>query len=172
MGTPIDAEEAARAAGYEGDFLDEFYGSFTSDREKEVLTIPLRLVAAWAGHDADGVAGVFAKDGVLILPGDVLKRSRDEIQAFMVAAYAGPFKGSRVVGKAVDVRFVSDDVRCCARTAASWPRARPRSRPRWPSAPRGSWCATRARGSSPCTRTARVGPAPRCAGERRGDVVG
>lgn len=110
MGTPIDAEEAARAAGYEGDFLDEFYGSFTSDREKEVLTIPLRLVAAWAGHDADGVAGVFAKDGVLILPGDVLKRSRDDIQAFMVAAYAGPFKGSRVVGKAVDVRFVSDDV--------------------------------------------------------------
>jgi uncharacterized protein (TIGR02246 family) len=111
VATPTtDVEKAARQAGYHGEFLDEFYGSFTSEREKEVLTIPLRLVTAWAKWDADAVANVFTKDGILILPGDVLKKSRDEILAFMVAAYAGPFKGSRVVGKVVDVRFVSDEV--------------------------------------------------------------
>jgi uncharacterized protein (TIGR02246 family) len=111
VATPTtDAEKAAKLAGYYGTFLTEFYGTFTSEREKEVLSVPLRLVTAWAKHDADGVANVFAKDGVLILPGDVLKKSRDEIQAFMAAAYAGPFKGSRVIGKAVDVRFVSDEV--------------------------------------------------------------
>ncbi len=90
--------------------LDAYYGSFTSDREKAVLSVPLRLVAAWAKNDATGVASVFTDDGVLILPGDVLKRGRDEIEAFMAAAYAGPFKDSGVTGQPVDVRFVSDDV--------------------------------------------------------------
>jgi uncharacterized protein (TIGR02246 family) len=75
----------------------------TGEREKEVLSVMLRLVAAWANYDADAVANVFTKDGVLILPGDVLKKSRDEIQAFMTVAYAGPFKASPMVGKAVDV---------------------------------------------------------------------
>jgi uncharacterized protein (TIGR02246 family) len=67
-------------------------------------------VAAWAKNDADGVANVFTDDGILILPGDVYKRGREEIRSFMAAAYAGPFKGTGVTGRPVDVRFVSDDV--------------------------------------------------------------
>lgn len=90
--------------------LDAYYGPFTSDKEKEALSVPLRLVAAWAKNDADGVANVFTDDGILILPGDVYKRSREEIRSFMAAAYAGPFKGSGVTGNPVDVRFVSDDI--------------------------------------------------------------
>jgi uncharacterized protein (TIGR02246 family) len=90
--------------------LDAYYGSFTSAKEKEALGVPLRLVAAWAENDADGVAEVFTDDGILILPGDVYKRGRDEIRSFMAAAYAGPFKGSGVTGQPVDVRFASDDV--------------------------------------------------------------
>jgi uncharacterized protein (TIGR02246 family) len=90
--------------------LDDYYGPFTSEREKEALSVPLRLVAAWAENDADGVAKVFTDDGILILPGNVYKRTREEIRAFMAAAYAGPFKGSGVTGRPVDVRFVFDDV--------------------------------------------------------------
>ncbi|MDG4792772.1 SgcJ/EcaC family oxidoreductase [Micromonospora sp. WMMD1082] len=90
--------------------LDAYYGEFTSAREKEVLSVPLRLVSAWATNDAAGVANVFTEDGILILPGDVYKKGREEIRAFMAAAYAGPFKGSRVTGRPVDVRFVSDEV--------------------------------------------------------------
>jgi uncharacterized protein (TIGR02246 family) len=90
--------------------LDAYYGDFTSDREKEALGVPLRLVAAWAENDAGGVAEVFTDDGILILPGDVFKRGRDEIRAFMSAAYAGPFKGTGVTGNPVDVRFVTDEV--------------------------------------------------------------
>ncbi|OLF11295.1 SgcJ/EcaC family oxidoreductase [Actinophytocola xanthii] len=90
--------------------LDDYYGPFTSDREKEVLSVPLRLVAAWAKNDAKAVADVFTEDGTLILPGDVYKKGREEIRAFMAAAYAGPFKGSGVTGKPVDVRFVNDEV--------------------------------------------------------------
>jgi uncharacterized protein (TIGR02246 family) len=90
--------------------LDDYYGEFTSDKQKEALSVPLRLVAAWAKNDASGVAGVFTEDGILILPGDVFKNGQDEIRSFMAAAYAGPFKGTGVTGKPVDVRFVGDDV--------------------------------------------------------------
>lgn len=90
--------------------LDAYYGPFTSDKEKEVLGLPLRLVAAWTVNDADSVADVFTEDGVLILPGDVFKQGRDEIRAFMAAAYAGPFKGTGVTGQPVDVRFLTDEV--------------------------------------------------------------
>ncbi|HEY0636234.1 MAG TPA: SgcJ/EcaC family oxidoreductase [Pseudonocardiaceae bacterium] len=90
--------------------LDAYYGEFTSEREKDVLSVPLKLVGAWAENDANGVADTFTEDGTLILPGDVLKKGREEIRAFMAAAYAGPFKGTGVTGQPVDVRFVTDDV--------------------------------------------------------------
>jgi uncharacterized protein (TIGR02246 family) len=90
--------------------LDDYYGSFTSEKEKGPLGVPLRLIAAWARNDAAGVADSFTEDGILILPGDVLKQGREEIRAFMTAAYAGPFKGTGVTGVPVDVRFVTDDV--------------------------------------------------------------
>jgi len=90
--------------------LDAYYGSFTSEKEMEVLSVPLRLIAAWAKNDADGVANAFTEDGVLILPGDVYKRSREEIRNFMAAAYAGPFKNSGVTGRPVDVRFATEDI--------------------------------------------------------------
>ncbi|WP_433259954.1 SgcJ/EcaC family oxidoreductase [Actinosynnema sp. CS-041913] len=90
--------------------LDAYYGEFTSAKEKEALSVPLELVAAWARNDAAGVADVFTDDGILILPGDVYKQGQDEIRSFMSAAYAGPFKGTGVTGRPVDVRFVTDDV--------------------------------------------------------------
>lgn len=92
------------------DRLDAYYGQFTSEKEKDALSVPLRLVAAWAQNDASGIASVFSEDGILILPGDVYKKGRAEIRAFMAAAFAGPFKGTGVTGQPVDVRFVSDDV--------------------------------------------------------------
>jgi|GEM_PF-564135 uncharacterized protein (TIGR02246 family) len=100
--SPATSEEQAR--------LDAYYGDFTGEKEKEALSVPLQLVAAWAKNDAEGVAKVFTDDGVLILPGDVFKKGRDEIRAFMAAAYAGPFKGTGVTGRPVDVRFAADDV--------------------------------------------------------------
>lgn len=92
------------------DRLVDYYGQFTSDKEQEVLGVPLRLIEAWSRNDADGVAAAFTDDGILILPGDVYKKGQDEIRSFMAAAYAGPFKNSNVTGNPVDVRFISDDV--------------------------------------------------------------
>ena len=90
--------------------LDAYYGPFTSPEQKQALGVPLRLVAAWAENDAAGVANVFTADAIMILPGDVLKNGREEIRAFLAAAYAGPFKDTQVTGRPVDVRFVGSDV--------------------------------------------------------------
>ena len=107
LAAPLNAAQFAAA---EQSKLDAYYGRFTSPEQKEVLGVPLRLVAAWAKNDADAVADVFTGDGILILPGDVFKRGRGEIRSFLAAAFAGPFRGTNVTGRPVDVRFVSDGV--------------------------------------------------------------
>jgi uncharacterized protein (TIGR02246 family) len=84
-GTPSDADQAAVAA------------------------IPGRIVAAWAAHDADAFASVFAKDGSMILPG-VYQKGRDDIRDFMAAGFSGPYKGTQVTGEPFDVRVLADDV--------------------------------------------------------------
>lgn len=92
------------------DRLAAYYGPFTSEKEKEVLGVPLRLVSAWARNDVEAIVNTFTEDGILILPGDVYKKGHDEIRPFLAAAFAGPFKGTGVTGKPVDLRFASDDV--------------------------------------------------------------
>lgn len=90
--------------------LDEYYGPFTGEQEKEVLGVPLRLVTAWAKNDVEEIVNIFTDDGILILPGDVYKQGKDEIRSFLAASFAGPFKGTGVNGKPVDLRFASADV--------------------------------------------------------------
>lgn len=102
MAAPTVDEQKAR--------LEAYYGPFTSEKEKEVLGVPLRLVAAWAKNDVEAIVDVFTEDGVLILPGDVYKKGHDEIRPFLAAAFAGPFNGTGVTGKPADLRFAADDV--------------------------------------------------------------
>lgn len=75
-----------------------------SDAEQaEIAAVPARMVAAWAAHDAEAFAELFTQDGTLILPG-VYKKGRDEIQRFMAAGYAGPYKGTTVTGSPLDIK--------------------------------------------------------------------
>lgn len=74
-----------------------------------VAGLPRRLVEVWAAHDADGFADLFHEDGTLILPGAYLA-GRDAIRGYMGDAYKTFYKGTRVTGSPLSVRFLGPDV--------------------------------------------------------------
>lgn len=70
----------------------------------------MRITEAWAGNDADAFADAFTENGSMILPNDVFLTSREQIRAFMAAAFSGPYRGTRVFGEPLLSRQLSDTV--------------------------------------------------------------
>ncbi|GAA3126548.1 SgcJ/EcaC family oxidoreductase [Streptosporangium carneum] len=102
-----NAAEILAAAGV--DAVTSFYGRFTGDDEKAVLTVPMRIQAGVTAKDPDAFADVFAENGSLVQYDDEL-RDREEIRAYVKAAFAGPFKDCNVAGRTLFLDFLSDDV--------------------------------------------------------------
>lgn len=104
---PGSAAEIMAAVGVAEDW--EFYGPFTGEDEKAVLTVPTRIMAAWAANDADAFAEVFTENGSLLLR-DTQLTSREEIRNFMAAGFRGPLAGARVTGWPLTVTPLDDGV--------------------------------------------------------------
>jgi uncharacterized protein (TIGR02246 family) len=68
-----------------------------------VVALPQRLMAAWGAHDANAFAALFTEDGTMIIRG-VHVKGRMQIREFMSAAFAGPYRGTQVVGAPYEVR--------------------------------------------------------------------
>lgn len=86
-----------------------FYGGYASLDQRAVLTVPQRIMAAWAANDADAFADTFTENGSLLMQDRQLE-SREEIRAYMSAGFSGPLAGARVTGWPIAVRFLTDDV--------------------------------------------------------------
>jgi uncharacterized protein (TIGR02246 family) len=100
-----DAAEILAAAGIAED--DSYYREFTGEDEKAVLTVPMRIQEGWERNDANYFADVFAENGSLLMKDDQLT-SREEIRAYMKAGFEGEFRGARVRGLPLAVRFLNE----------------------------------------------------------------
>jgi uncharacterized protein (TIGR02246 family) len=102
-----NASEILAAAGVTE--LPVLYRQFTSEKEKAALTVPMRLLAAVIAKNPDAFADVFAENGSLVQYDDEL-RDREEIRAYVKAAFEGPFKYCTVTGRFLFADFLTDDV--------------------------------------------------------------
>jgi uncharacterized protein (TIGR02246 family) len=101
------ATEILAAASVDEDM--SYYREFTGADEKAVLTVPMRIQEAWALNDADVFADIFTENGSLLMRDDQLT-SREEIRSYFTAGFKGIYKGARVTGWPLFLRFLSDDV--------------------------------------------------------------
>lgn len=85
-----------------------YYGSYPNGWEGAVLTVPLRIRAAWESNDADAFADIFAENGSLLVDDDQL-RGREEIRSYMAAAFEGPYRGTRLIEEPLEIRPIGSD---------------------------------------------------------------
>jgi uncharacterized protein (TIGR02246 family) len=86
-----------------------YYGKYSNGPEGAVITVPLRIRAAWDNKDADAFATMFTEKGSYILGDDTLT-SPDEIREFVKDLFAGPAEGTRYHEEALEIRVLGPDV--------------------------------------------------------------
>jgi uncharacterized protein (TIGR02246 family) len=85
-----------------------YYGNYPNGTEGAVLTVPLRIRAAWERNDADAFAEVFIDNGSLLV-GDEQLRGREEIRSYMAEAFGGTYRGTSISEEPVEIQMLTDD---------------------------------------------------------------
>lgn len=80
-----------------------------SPTQTAITDVPHRLFDAWNRGDAAGVAAQFTTDGHMIPSNGAYLTSRTAIANFYTGAFAGPLKGTRMIGKPLTVRCLSNN---------------------------------------------------------------
>lgn len=78
--------------------------NYCDHNRAEILDLPHQMFAAWADGDAAGVGAVFTADGHFIPSNGTYLVGRDAIVDYYTHAFAGPLKGTRVIGNPQSVR--------------------------------------------------------------------
>ena len=80
-----------------------------SDADRQaVLDVLKGVYEAWEANDAEAFVADYLDDASVVQPG-VYRKSRQETQATMAGAFAGPLNGSRVIDQPQDVRFPNEE---------------------------------------------------------------
>lgn len=85
------------------------YGAFPNGVEGAVLSAPLRVRAAWDDNDADALADLFTDNGSMLF-GDEQLKGREQIRGYLTDLFQGPYKGTRLTEKPLDIRLLTEDV--------------------------------------------------------------
>ncbi|MCW5254568.1 MULTISPECIES: SgcJ/EcaC family oxidoreductase [unclassified Streptomyces] len=81
-----------------------------SPTQQAILDVPHRLFAAWDAADANTFAAQFTTDGHMIPSNGAYLTSRSQIATYFTGAFAGPYNGTRMIGKPSSVRCLTDDI--------------------------------------------------------------
>lgn len=81
----------------------------SAETAEAVQQIMGTLTRCWALGDAETMAGLYAEDASVLLPGARMK-GRAEIAAWMGAAFAGKWRGTHILGVPLEMRHLSEDV--------------------------------------------------------------
>lgn len=80
-------------------------------QESTVRAFLPQITNAWADNDANAFAAVFTSDASFIVPGqDTYLTSREQIRAYMAAAFAGPLQGVRATATILNLRCLAANV--------------------------------------------------------------
>lgn len=85
------------------------YGPYANGPEGAVLTVPLRVKAAWNNNDADAIAALFTDNGSMLVGDDQLK-GREEIRSYLTTAFQGPFQATQLAEEPLEIRFLTPTV--------------------------------------------------------------
>jgi uncharacterized protein (TIGR02246 family) len=85
-----------------------YYGDYPNGKEGAVLTVPLRIRAAWERNDPDVFAEVFLENGSMLV-GDEQLKGREEIRSYMASAFAAGYKGARISEEPLEILLITDD---------------------------------------------------------------
>ncbi|GAA4689994.1 SgcJ/EcaC family oxidoreductase [Phytohabitans rumicis] len=88
--------------------------------EKAVREIVQRITLSWNENDADRLSTVYTEDASIVLPGAHLK-GRSNIRDWMAEAFDGKWKGTRVLGSPLELRYIRDDVMLLISQGGAYP---------------------------------------------------
>jgi uncharacterized protein (TIGR02246 family) len=94
----------------EGDPMTSSTATVTDTDVGAIKAIVRRLAESWAAGDADTLAGLYAEDATVVLPGNPPARGREAIRQFMAGALAGKWKDTHVLGVPLELKPIREDV--------------------------------------------------------------
>ncbi len=86
-----------------------YLNAFGEGDEQALLTIPLRVQAAWANNSARDWADIFSENGGAMID-DQFLLGRETIYKYMIDGFSGDYRGASVTGSSLFTQFLSDDV--------------------------------------------------------------